>query len=139
MLSQLVYVSQRAQFCTEEEIQSILDACIKNNKGEDITGVLLYSDTHFLQYLEGDFKKISSLYSKIKVDKRHKDAVMLSTAPIGQRAFPSWQMGAKKFNNEEVQYKSALSDADKLTFKALLSGDEKDAHQALGLIKKFFK
>ena len=73
MLSQLVYVSIRKPQCTEEEIQKILDACKRNNQGKDITGVLLYSGTHFVQYLEGDFKKINELYDNIKSDVRHKN------------------------------------------------------------------
>jgi hypothetical protein len=139
MLSQLVYVSLRTPSCTEEEIQKILASCKKNNKEEDVTGVLLYSDTHFLQYLEGDYRNISSLYDKIKLDKRHKSALMVSSAPISKRSFPSWQMGAKKFDKQDVVFQSEMSTSEQDAFHALLSGQSEDGHQALGLIKKFFK
>ncbi len=140
MLSQLVYVSARNTNCTEEEIQKILAACKKNNKEKDVTGVLLYSDTHFVQYLEGEYGKISSLYDKIKADSRHKNAIMINTAPIKERSFPSWQMGAKKFDNYEIEYQTALDSSEKDAFKYLLTGKEKgDNAYTIGLIKKFFK
>lgn len=138
MLSQLVYVSVRNSNCTEEEIQKILEACKRNNKEKDVTGVLLYSDTHFVQYLEGEYGKISSLYDKIKLDNRHKNAIMINTAPIKERSFPSWQMGAKKFDNEEVEYQTELTPSEKQAFRSLLSGNEAN-QQTIRLIKKFFK
>ncbi|WPP50328.1 BLUF domain-containing protein [Catalinimonas niigatensis] len=138
MLSQLVYVSVRNPSCTEEEIQKILAACKRNNKEKDVTGVLLYSNTHFVQYLEGEYSKISSLYDKIKTDSRHKNAIMINTAPIQERSFPSWQMGAKKFDNDEITYQTDMSSSEKVAFKSLLSGKESN-NLTIGLIKKFFK
>lgn len=138
MLSQLVYVSVRSSNCTEEEIQNILAACKRNNKEKDVTGVLLYSETHFVQYLEGEYSKISSLYDKIKLDNRHKDALMINTAPIKERSFPSWQMGSKKFNNDEIEYQTELNPSERVAFKSLLAGKESN-QQTIKLIKKFFK
>jgi hypothetical protein len=61
MLSHLIYVSNRAQNCTQSEIEKILESCKKNNVQYDITGVLLYSDTKFVQYIEGQYKEIMGL------------------------------------------------------------------------------
>jgi hypothetical protein len=139
MLSQLVYVSVRKSICTEEEIQKILAACKKNNAGLDITGVLLYSDTNFVQYLEGEYKQIIGLYDKIKSDDRHKNFVLITSSPIKERSFPSWQMGAKKFDNDTIEYQTEMSASDKDTFKSILSGKNQDGNNALVLMKKFFK
>ena len=57
-LYQLVYTSARNAKCDENEITSIVAACQRNNPGKDITGVLLYSDNRFLQYLEGNANEI---------------------------------------------------------------------------------
>ncbi|MDF9798663.1 hypothetical protein OKW21_003926 [Catalinimonas alkaloidigena] len=139
MLAQLVYVSLRAPICTEDEIQKILASCKKNNKEKDVTGVLLYSDTHFLQYLEGDYKNIASLYDTIKLDKRHKHALMVSNAPISKRSFPGWQMGAKKFDKQDIVFQSEMSASERIAFKSLLSGESEDGQLALHLVLKFFK
>lgn len=139
MLSQLVYVSVRKSNCTEGEIQKILESCKKNNGELDITGVLLYSNTHFVQYLEGQYKMIIGLYDKIKEDNRHKNVVMITSGPIKDRSFPSWQMGAKKFQEDSIQYQTDMSVAEKQEFKSILAGNSEGNNKAVELMKKFFK
>jgi hypothetical protein len=138
MLSQLVYVSNRKANCTQEEIEKILDACKRNNPSLDITGVLLYSDTKFIQLVEGEYKVINDLYDRIKTDPRHDQTRLISMGPIQSKAFPSWHMGARKIAGNELDFKTSISTADKETFKSLLSGKQEDGPRALGLLKKFF-
>lgn len=137
MLSHLVYVSVRKSNCTEEEINKILKACERNNDKLDITGVLLYSDTHFVQYLEGVYKEIMNLYDKIKGDNRHKNVVLITTGNIKERTFPSWEMGAKKINEMNVQFDTELSPEEAERFRGILAGQEDN--DAIDLMKKFFK
>nr|WKN37531.1 BLUF domain-containing protein [Tunicatimonas sp. TK19036] len=139
MLSQLVYVSSRSEFCTDQEIQKILASCQKNNKDKDITGVLLYSLTHFVQYLEGEYSEIIHLYDKIKEDQRHKKAVMISNGPISGRVFPSWQMGAKKFDNYAIDYQSDMNGHEQETFRNILAGKNSNNAHTIAIMKKFFK
>ena len=138
MLSQLVYVSNRKKNCTEEEIENILALCKKNNPPLDITGILLYSDTKFIQLVEGEYKVINDLYNKIKTDSRHDQSRLISIGPIQQKAFPSWHMGARKIANNEVDFKTSISPKGKEKFKDLLSGKEENGQKVLGLLKRFF-
>ena len=137
MLSHLVYVSIRKRNCTDKEITQILEACQKNNLARDITGVLLYSDTQFVQYLEGEYQEIIALYDHIKKDDRHHKAVMVSSCAIAKRSFPSWQMGAKKL--DKIIYNTIMDAADKETFEAVLAGQEQQSNKTIMLIKKLFK
>ncbi|MCU0451358.1 MAG: BLUF domain-containing protein [Bernardetiaceae bacterium] len=89
MLANLVYLSIRKKACTEDDIAQILAKAEQNNSKEGITGVLLYSATRFVQYLEGEFQQIDGLYSKIKRDPRHERVTLLHTGLIQQRYFPS--------------------------------------------------
>ncbi|WP_296618371.1 BLUF domain-containing protein [Marivirga sp.] len=139
MLSHLVYVSVRKKECTDEEIDKILAACKRNNPKLDITGVLLYSKTHFLQYLEGDYKEISGLYEKIKSDDRHKNVVLITTGPIKERTFPSWEMGAKEINEDKVAFQTDLTEAEAKTFQDIIAGKDQEGNRSIQLIKKFFK
>jgi hypothetical protein len=139
MLSQLVYVSNRKPNCTDEEIKKILQSCERNNANIDITGVLLYSDTHFVQYIEGEYKVIISLYDKIKADDRHKNAILVTSLPIKERSFPSWQMGSKKFDMKSVEFQTSIDDAEKKVFNDILNGKNQEDNKALSLMKKFFK
>lgn len=137
MLAQLVYVSSRKDKCTDQEIEKILEACKKNNPKLDITGVLLYSDEKFIQYLEGDSKEILALYDKIKEDDRHERSMVISYAPIQEKSFPSWHMANKKVEND-INYRTDISPSDKKVFNALLTGKEQEGPQVLNLLKKFF-
>lgn len=139
MLSQLVYISVRKDNCTEEEIAKILDACKRNNSKIDVTGVLLYSNTHFIQYLEGDYKVINELYGEIKKDDRHKNVVLITTGPIKERSFPSWQMGAKKFKESDIEFQTELTNDEAREFKSIIGGKGQEGNKALELMKKFFK
>ncbi|MFA0961158.1 BLUF domain-containing protein [Roseivirga sp. BDSF3-8] len=136
MLSNLVYVSNRKPNCSPQDIDQILSACIRNNKKQDITGVLLYSEQKFVQYLEGDYKTIMSLYDKIKLDQRHSNAVLISSGPITDRTFPSWQMGCKKLDLKSVEFDTAISKDDRVEFQNVLSG--KESNRAMTIISKLF-
>ena len=137
MLSYLVYISVRKSNCTEEEIEKILAACKRNNGKFDITGVLLYSEKQFVQYLEGEYREIFELYDKIKEDDRHKNIVLITSSTIKERSFPSWQMGAKKIDLNEIEYKTDITPEEQKEFGKILSGQE--SNMALSLMKKLFK
>jgi hypothetical protein len=136
MLSQLVYVSNRKSTCTPAEIENILSACKKNNPPLNITGVLLYSNTKFIQLVEGEAKVIMDLYDKIKKDARHSNPVMISYNPIKEKSFPSWHMGSKDISSG-VQFKTDISKEDKKIFDQILNGEEENGQRVLNLLRKF--
>jgi len=138
MLSQLVYISVRSAECSDSEIQKILESSIKNNGKINITGVLLYSDTKFIQCLEGEYAEIISLYDKIKEDKRHKNVIMISLGGLKERLFPSWQMGSKKISLEDVEFNTQMTGEEKQEFKSILNGEQQQSQKVMDIIKKFF-
>lgn len=138
MLSQLVYVSNRKTSCTQEEIDKILESCKRNNPSLNVTGVLLYSDTKFIQLVEGEANVITGLYDKIKADPRHTNTVMISYNPIREKSFPSWHMGTRKIGKKEVEYGTEITPEDKAIFSKILDGEEENGQRVLNLLKKFF-
>ena len=138
MLSQLAYVSNRKPTCTNAEIEKILASCKKNNPPLNISGVLLYSETKFIQLVEGDSKVILDLYDKIKKDPRHSSPFMISYNPILEKSFPSWHMGTKDISGGGLKFLSDISGDDKNVFNAILSGKEENGQRVLNLLKKFF-
>jgi hypothetical protein len=137
MLSKLIYVSARTPNCTEKEIQKILASCEKNNAKLDITGVLLYTTEKFVQYLEGEYKTIFSLYDKIKQDDRHKNLVLIYSGPIKDKVFPSWHMAGKKVDLSTIEFDTAISEQDKKGFMKLLDGE--DTPESVKILKRVFK
>ncbi len=139
MLSHLVYLSKRMPKCTAEEIEKILVSCTKNNALVNITGVLLYSETQFIQYLEGDYTAIMALYDKIKMDDRHGNAILISSAPIKERLFPSWQMGSKNLGKHGISFHAEVSQEDKKLFEEILNGVQVAGNRSMALLRKLFK
>jgi hypothetical protein len=138
MLSRLIYVSRRKKECTSAEIDKILQSCQKNNPSHNITGVLLYSPTQFIQYLEGEYKEIIGLYDRIKTDQRHSDTVMISTGIIKEKIFPGWHMGAKDLAGANIDYRTDISDEDRKVFNSLLSGTDQNGDRVISVIRKIF-
>ncbi|MBL0745563.1 BLUF domain-containing protein [Chryseolinea lacunae] len=139
MLAHLAYVSVRKSNCTEAEIEKILASCKINNGPLDITGVLLYSDHKFIQYVEGESTSLMTLYDKIKKDERHEKAVMISYSPIAARIFPSWQMGSRKFSSDDISFVTDITSGDKDVFTKIMSGKETEGAKVQELLVKFFK
>jgi hypothetical protein len=79
------------------------------------------------------------LYDTIKGDARHNSPILLTSAPIQQRSFPSWQMGAKKIDTGSIDFKTNISEDDKKVFESMLNGQNAEDTKAIGLMKKFFK
>jgi hypothetical protein len=138
MLSQLVYVSNRKPNCSSEEIEKILASCEKNNPSLNITGVLLYSETKFIQLVEGEAKVIMDLYEKIKKDDRHSNTMMISYNAIKEKSFPSWHMGTRNISSTNVHFKTDISADDKVVFNSILNGKEENGQKVLNLLRKFF-
>lgn len=139
MLAHLAYVSIRKKNCTDEEIEKILAACKINNSPLDITGVLLYSESRFIQYVEGESTALMALYDKIKKDARHEKAVMISYNPIQARIFPSWQMGSRKMASDDISFVTDITPADHEVFKKIVNGKETEGAKVQDLLIKFFK
>ncbi|HAS44022.1 MAG TPA: bluf domain protein [Microscillaceae bacterium] len=121
MLSELIYVSRRSISCTDKDVEQILEASIRRNSKKGLTGVLLYSQTQFIQVLEGESDVILNLYDHIKKDKRHKNALLVSLKLIEKRYFPSWQMGSKKIG-DNYEFLTQLNSQEKDVFQQLITG-----------------
>ena len=122
-LHRMVYISDRSAFCSDDDIQNILQASRKNNPQQNITGLLLHTDMRFLQILEGTQDQIKSTYDRIQKDKRHKNSVIKYFEPVKERYFSDWHMGSKNISNEELDFDTTISPQEKAIFQKMLSGE----------------
>lgn len=76
-------------------IEDIKKSAQINNIREKITGKLIYSDTVFVQLIEGQKDKVEGLFETIKSDDRHQKVKLLFEQYSNQRTFGRWSM---KFN-----------------------------------------
>ena len=99
-LKQVIYVSERTDL-SDDSLTNIFDTSHKNNPEKSITGCLLIGSNSYLQFLEGPSLAVEELYSKIKVDSRHKNVKKLHDQTIDEKLFSSWSMKFAPFNNLE--------------------------------------
>ena len=92
LLHHLIYSSTANINLTEAELHRLLDHWRIKNTQLDITGLLLYSEGHILQVLEGDADVVYSLYATIAANPRHRSLVKLADGPVANRAFADWSM-----------------------------------------------
>ena len=99
-LKQVIYVSQKTD-TSSDSLTDIYDISQKNNSESGISGCLLIGSDSYLQLLEGPDSAVEKLYSKIKVDSRHKKVKNLFEQHIEEELFSSWSMKFAPFNNVE--------------------------------------
>ena len=89
----LVFSSRAFRSLNHDDLFLLLAQSRKNNQSHNITGVLLYSHSRFIQLIEGEKDDVLELYSKIKNDIRHKEIRLILTDDIEERIFSDWSMG----------------------------------------------
>lgn len=97
-LIRLVYASKAtfkpfaAAHGIDKNVASILATARRENKRNNLVGALYYGNGCFFQCLEGSRETIDELYAKLQKDPRHTRLQILSTQPITQIGFSSWEM-----------------------------------------------
>jgi hypothetical protein len=92
MLAKLVYRSRAARKFSPFEVQRLaLDAQVRNRR-QSITGLLVYDEDCFIQWLEGPADSLSRLMQTIRSDPRHTDIEILTEQPAAERVFGEWNM-----------------------------------------------
>lgn len=92
-LFSLVYTSTAAETFSDEDLSDLLRTSRERNHGEQITGMLLYRNGRFVQFLEGEEASVRALYARIAADPRHTMVRLLVDGHPAQRTFEEWSMG----------------------------------------------
>ena len=92
-LYRLLYVSTAKHFLSHRELEALVAEARAHNAAAGITGMLIYTDGHFLQYLEGPRSEVEALFSRIERDPRHLGLLRIFEGPQARRVFAEWSMG----------------------------------------------
>ncbi len=107
MLERLIYSSKStSDIITNLSIAIIVGEAERNNRRDDITGVLLTIDQDFVQVLEGEKNDLDRLLMRLKADRRHTDLEVLDRGQASRRLFGNWSMMASQidpFQRDDVQ------------------------------------
>lgn len=93
-LETIAYVSRATRALGQQELDAIVRVSDRNNQRDGITGALVYDGGVFAQVLEGAPEALQRTVQRIARDDRHRDLRIVHEAPIGERAFGRWTMGA---------------------------------------------
>ena len=91
-LYSMIYKSRCKGLANWDLVNSILASSSRNNAEDQITGVLVATDTHFLQVLEGEYKVLNATFERIVHDPRHDTVQLISFGQIEERQFADWAM-----------------------------------------------
>lgn len=100
-LFELAYVSRAVERLDQSALEAILRTARTANAKANVTGMLLYRSTAFLQVLEGPEAAVRALYERIRADRRHFRVRTLIERPLDERRFPEWSMGFRRIDETD--------------------------------------
>lgn len=92
-LHSLVYSSRATEDFTEAQLPELLARARAHNAAINVTGMLLYRQGRFIQFLEGTDHEVHELFAAISADSRHASVRVLLDEPVEERQFQEWTMG----------------------------------------------
>ena len=110
---QLIYFSERPHDSTLSVIEIICENAFIRNRADEVTGLLVYSHTTFLQFIEGPESAVRNCYARIERDSRHSSPVLIWEHFSEERTFPGGAaMRIEAGSNERFASMLALSDLE---------------------------
>ena len=91
-LATLIYRSRATAAFGAIQLGQLLEHARNRNRTLSITGMLVYDDGHFFQWLEGPAIAVDKLWRVIQNDPRHRDVRLLGRHSIPVRLFGDWEM-----------------------------------------------
>ena len=116
-LGYLTYSSSAVQRFSQAELKKLLEISRHNNSLRGVTGMLLYREGQFLQYLEGPRETVNDTFERIKKDDRHYGSQIVAQGPLPGRIFPEWSMGYKSLAGVRSRNTPGYSECLQPTFR----------------------
>lgn len=111
-LAYVSYCSQAQLPIEQAHLDRIIESSRRNNRRDDITGLLTYSGEVFVQFLEGPPEALRSLMNRLKTDPQHHSIIVLSQGSEHERVLPEWDMELVTREQAHRVLQDALGDAD---------------------------
>lgn len=115
------YCSQARADLSSADLDCVLDVSKKNNKRDQITGLLTYSGDIFIQFIEGPKRSIDQLMYRLRGDARHRDLIVLSEGAEHARLLPDWDMELVSAYEAHRLLRDALRESDRYSTVIALS------------------
>ncbi|NAS29749.1 hypothetical protein GTQ40_02090 [Flavobacteriaceae bacterium R38] len=135
MVHYLCYISSERRELKEEDLVELLSGCRKYNIENNITGLMLYFEGHFVEFMEGDKEAVHARFKNISSDKRHKSVFKITESSIEKRKFSNWTMSFPSLNKDRLRKIFGYRPFEKEIVLDDFSPD--DSHPGLVLVRSF--
>lgn len=101
----ICYISTATKDFTDPEILELLENWKEKNNRLDIRGILLYSQGHFFQVLEGKKDSVLDVFNSIQVDPRHEGIIQITGKDITRGSLDGYvveHLTQNKFSRPEI-------------------------------------
>ena len=93
MLRRIAWTSALAPSFSAARLNEIIAPARRNNERLHISGMLVFTGSHFLGIHEGDERDLDRLWRSLEVDVRHCELTRIGEELCIKRWFPTWLMG----------------------------------------------
>jgi len=119
-ISVLAYRSRAVHPQSQPDLDQLLSESRERNRLEGITGLLIYDDGQFFQWLEGPHAALRRVWDSIRRDPRHCDIEILREQIMPKRFFGSWDLRLALRNRGDLREVMAVTDDPRKLLKKLL-------------------
>lgn len=93
-LCQIIWISEAVKNYSEDELLALLKKSRTNNLRLGVTGLLLYHQGSFMQFMEGEEDRVLAIYeNRIVPSHLHRKVTLLLKMEETERIFSNWSMG----------------------------------------------
>lgn len=107
-LATVVYRSRAVAPLAGQELQRLVHTAQSRNQREAVTGVMLYDENRFFQWLEGPPEGVERVMHSIRNDHRHTDLEILDRGAASSRSFQGWDMKLAARGSQALTWPSAV-------------------------------
>jgi hypothetical protein len=112
-LETFVYCSRAAESVDEAEVSRLIAFSQRRNAARGITGVLVFGNGVFFQWIEGPPEEVTGLIANLHGDSRHHDIVTLDrSVEKRERLYPHWEMEHVEADDIRAVLQDALDCAE---------------------------
>ena len=91
-LATIAYRSKAIASLSEGQLHDLLVTSQANNRRSGLTGLLIYDEGQFFQWIEGEPERLDTMWGAIQRDQRHTNIELIGRQSVPLRFFGDWDM-----------------------------------------------
>jgi hypothetical protein len=110
LLTSVTYTSLARLDPDSTDVEEIHATARAQNERDDVTGLMVFNGTHFLQIVEGAEGAIDALIERVRKDPRHAGFEIRDRQKVAARSFPGWPLELVRVNPSFFEARDAIAE-----------------------------